>query len=426
MMNTVPDLSFKPGAGEVPPVMAGREKEQSRIKLVLDRLNAGLSPGQNIALIGPRGNGKTVLLKWVKEQVGRCDGKIECVELIPENFESHHDLVMELTDPETFSARAFGWLSPLASLQELGVGLSRKGTAKKPLRHVLKKRCSKSGLAILIDESHKLYCYPNLAGAFFNDVQVLVGDGCPLLLILAGTPNMTKRLAAIEATFWSRTKKIGIGLLDDAAARDALRIPFERMGYSIKAAIVDVAAREAQSYPYFLQVVGDALHCAARKDPDKLGSGNEIGDEILEQALEELSERKMNCYEERYRELFDAGVLPAAETVARRFISQKEKSISAAAFEVSVSLSIDKKMEELVKKDGGVEPAARVGSDLRDFGFVWSQIGKEDSYEAGIPSLMNYVVERADEREIELRRIRELARSTPHSDENGFDDELSD
>ncbi len=408
-MNKTLDLNFKPGAGEIPPVMAGREKEQSRIKLVLDRLKAGLSPGQNIALIGPRGNGKTVLLKWVKEQVGRCDGKIKCVELIPENFESHYDLITALTDPESFLARAFSWLSSLTGLHGLGVGISRKETAKKPLRHVLKKRCSKNGLAILIDESHKLYRYPNLVSAFFNDVQVLVGDGRPLLLILAGTPNITKRLAMIEATFWSRTKKIGIGLLDDAAAHEALRIPFERMGYSIKADIVDAAAQEAQCYPYFLQVVGDALHCAARKESENLGSGNEIGNEILVQALEELSDSKMNYYEERYLELFDAGILPAAEAVARRFISQKEKSISAAAFEVAVSLSIDKKMEELVKKGGGIEPAARVGSELRDFGFVWSQIGKEDSYEAGIPSLMNYVVERADKRDSELRRIRESA-----------------
>lgn len=424
-MNKISDLSFKPGAGEIPPVMAGREKEQSRIKLVLDRLKAGLSPGQNIALIGPRGNGKTVLLKWVKGQVDSSAGKIKCVELIPENFESHRDLATALTDPKSFSARAFGWLSSLTSLHGLGVGISRKETAKKPLRHMLKKRCSKNGLAILIDESHKLYHYPKLVSAFFNDVQVLVGDGCPLLLVLAGTPNITKRLAMIEATFWSRTKKIGIGLLEEAAAREALRIPFERMGYSIKADIVEAAAREAQCYPYFLQVVGDALHCAARKDSNKPRSGNEISKEILAQALEELNDSKMNYYEERYLELFDAGVLPAAEAVARRFILQKEKSISAAAFEVAVSLSIDKKMEELVKKNGGAEPAARVGSELRDFGFVWSQIGKEDSYEAGIPSLMNYVVERADKRESELRRIRELAQSNPHSDENGFDNASS-
>ena len=408
-MNKIPDLSFKPSAGEIPPVMAGREKEQSRIKLVLDRLKAGLSPGQNIALIGPRGNGKTVLLKWVKEQVGRCDGKIKCVELIPENFESHHDLITALTDSESFSAHAFGWPSSLTGLHGLGVGLSRKETAKKPLRHVLEKRCSKNGLAILIDEAHKLYRYPNLASAFFNDAQILVGDGRPLLLALAGTPNITRRLAMIEAMFWSRIKKIGVGLLDEAAAREALRIPLERMGYSVKADIVDAAVREAQCYPYFLQVVGDALHCAARKESENLGSDNEIGNEILVQALEELSDSKMNYYEERYLELFDAGILPAAEAVARRFISQKEKSISAAAFEVAVSLSIDKKMEELVKKGGGIEPAARVGSELRDFGFVWSQIGKEDSYEAGIPSLMNYVVERADKRDSELRRIRESA-----------------
>ena len=143
----------------------------------------------------------------------------------------------------------------------------------------------------------------------------------------------------------------------------------------------------------------------ARKESGKLRNGNEI----LAQALEELSANKMNCYEERYLELFDAGILPAAEAVARRFVSQNGKSISAAAFEAAVSLSIDEKMEELAKKGGGAEPAAWVGAELRGFGFVWSQIGKEDACEAGIPNLMNYVAERADARESELRRIRESA-----------------
>ena len=425
-MNKQPDLRFRPGPGLPPPVLAGRGTEKARIRSVLDDLRPGQRTTTNIALIGPRGNGKTVLLKWVKEQVGHYNGEIECVELRPECFESHHSLATALSGPGATSALSADGFSASINLFGIKFGLMRQRPAEKSLMQVLEKRCSKNGLAILIDEAHTLDHHPDVARSLFYNTQMLAGDGHPLLLILAGTPNITKRLALIEATFWSRIKKFGIGLLDEAAAREAIRIPFERMGYSVKADIVDEAAREAQCYPYFLQVVGDALHWVARKESGKLGSGNEIGNEILAQALEELNGNKKNYYEERYLELFDAGILPAAEAVARRFILQNGKSISAAAFEVAVSRSVDKKMEELAKRSGLIEPAAWVGAELRDFGFVWSQIGREDSCEAGIPSLMNYVAERADARENELGRTRESARSAPHPDESGYDDASPD
>ena len=59
----------------------------------------------------------------------------------------------------------------------------------------------------------------------------------------------------------------------------------------------------------------------------------------------------------------------------------------------------------LAKERGGIDPAAWFEDELRDFGLVWSSIGHEVSCEAGIPSLMNYIVERAEEREGALRQI---------------------
>ena len=49
-----------------PPVLAGREREKVVIIEALDYLAEGCNPAANIALIGPRGNGKTALLRWVK------------------------------------------------------------------------------------------------------------------------------------------------------------------------------------------------------------------------------------------------------------------------------------------------------------------------------------------------------------------------
>ena len=139
-MNKARDLSFTPGAGHPPPVLAGRDEEKAAIRMALDRLKAGLSPAQNIALIGPRGNGKTVLLRWVEAQIGRCNGNIKCEVLHPDCFESHRDLVGALADQSVLSALAGEGFSANISLLGSGVGFSRQDAAKKLLGPVLKKK----------------------------------------------------------------------------------------------------------------------------------------------------------------------------------------------------------------------------------------------------------------------------------------------
>ena len=263
------------------------------------------------------------------------------------------------------------------------------------LRPVLEKRCSNGGLALLVDEAHTLYHNPEVARAFFNDAQALAGEGRPLLLILAGTPDTSSRLNGIEATFWNRLEKIGIGLLDMAASQEALRAPLERMGYRIDADALDQAADAAQRYPYFIQIVGRELHRSAKADPGKLADGDRIGGAILEQALKAFRIASNAYFADRHHELRTIGILSSAEAVARLFVAQQTISTSAAAIKSAVDRSIDKKLEDRAKASGAIEPALWVEANLRNVGFIWSQFGNEDRCEPGIPSLMNYVIDRA-------------------------------
>ena len=401
-----PNPRFAPGAGMTPPVLAGREYEKAVITEALKDLEEGFNPSANIALIGPRGNGKTALLRWVEVQVDRSEGSINCVVLNPDCFKSHPELVGALADQGGFSALAIEGFSASINVLGSGISLSCQEAAKKLLRPILENRCSGSGLAILIDEAHTLDHNPEVARAFFNDVQVLAGKGRPLLLILAGTPDTSSRLNRIEARFWNRLDKIGIGLLDAAAAQDALQTPLERMGYCIEAAVLDQATNAAQCYPYFLQVIGRELYRAAKAERDKPGRGNGIGDAILEEALKKFRSARNTYYADRYQELRDRSILPSAEAVARLFVTQKKKSISTTEIEAVIAQSIDGKLEEKAKISGGVEPAAWVEEELRNVGFVWSQFGNERFSESGIPGLMDYVMESAHERD----RIRATTR----------------
>ena len=53
---------FRPGEGQSPKCLAGREPERVVLDNVLDALRCGESPSHNVVLHAPRGLGKTVLL----------------------------------------------------------------------------------------------------------------------------------------------------------------------------------------------------------------------------------------------------------------------------------------------------------------------------------------------------------------------------
>ena len=403
-MNKPSDLNFKPGPGETPPFLAGRKKEKEEIKLILDRLKDGKSPGQNIVLIGPRGNGKTVLMQWVKEEVGSYKGKVKCVTLNSHCFRTHGDLVGSLKSPEE-SPEGFKVERIRAKTPIFDVEVPRREARKEMLRDVLERRCSESGFAILIDEAHTLNRHPDEVRNFFQEVQMFASAGRPLLLILAGTPNISRRFIEIDISFWNRIKKFGIGLLDDADAKEALRTPLQKMGYNIEDKALGRAASEAQRYPYFLQIVGSKLHRVAEAEPGKLGSGKEIGCAILDQALTEFGAERDNYYNLRYQELREDGILHVAYAVASRFVSRKEKSITGGALEVTIENCVGGK--DLTDNEVA-KLAVDFESKLRDNGFVWSPIGKERCCcEPGIPSLMNYILGWKDDRDRELARIRE-------------------
>ena len=394
-MTAGPNPKFAPGAGMTPPVLAGREREKAVIIEALEDLGEGFNPTANIALIGPRGNGKTALLRWVEAQVDHFGGKIKCVSLNPASFSSHSDLVEALADQRRFTTFASNVYSASVNLLGSGNSLSQQAAPKKLLGPVLKKRCSNGGLAILIDEAHTLHHNPEVARAFFNDAQALAGEGRPLLLILAGTPDTSSRLNGIEATFWNRMERIGIGLLDMAASQEALRTPLERMSYRIESDALDQAADAAQRYPYFIQLVGRELHRSAKAEPDKLGGGDRIGGAILEHASKAFRIASNAYFADRHHELRTIGILSSAEAVARLFVAQKTISISANEIESAIGRSIDKKLEDRAKASGAIEPAMWAEANLRNVGFIWSRFGNEDRCEPGIPSLMNYVIDRA-------------------------------
>ena len=226
----------------MPPALTGREREQAVSTRCLADLLDGASPPHDVVLTGPRGNGKTVLLKWFERACRDHGTDVDVMNLTPDDIPTRDALIDVLSPrriagllPRKICVAAVGsveWAPPSGGVRNLRVKLTAR-RRKKPL-------------AVLLDEAHTL----DLAvGRMLLNASQQVRAAAPFLLVLAGTPGLAAHLGAMNASFWSRLGEglLGIGRLGDAAARAALAEPLAAHGVDIAADALATVVEESSA-----------------------------------------------------------------------------------------------------------------------------------------------------------------------------------
>ena len=358
---------FQPGSGVLPPHLAGREREQDLFRTLLARLDRGEAPPGEVILYGPRGNGKTALLAWVSEFAGEATG-VDVEELTPSEFDSPARLA-ELLLPAS-------WWKTLKP-DEVGVrGITwrpgKRSAAPTPAQ-VLALRAGRKPLVVLLDEAHTLD--PEVGRPLLNAAQK-VRRSAPLLLVLAGTPNLRDHLASMGASFWNRGRKLRIGRLDERATAEAIREPLEAEDISITDDALERLVRDSHGYPFFVQLWGEAVWARAVET-----SRQEVVSEDVRACRAVFDEQRDDYYSDRYDELKELQLLRPARAVAETFESRP--------------VLTDSELEAAIRRGfgeaAGDDEVVAAERKLRHLGFVW-RAGAMPEWEPGIPSLMAHIL----------------------------------
>ena len=270
--------SFRPGPGGLPPYLAGRAEEQALLKSRLALLDRGEPTPSDIILYGPRGNGKTALLVWLKE-VAAPSYAVDVLRLYPAKIPTGFKLAERLLPrawwntvaPDTNAFRGITWRP------------GKDAPAPAP-DEALAVRVSKRALVLLLDEAHTLG--PEVGPELLNALKE-VGREAPLLLVLAGTPDLQAHLGTMGASFRDRSLRLPLGRLNESDATEGIRRPLASDDLTISDDALAFIVRESHGYPFFLQLRGAAVW-------NRVSGGGSVLQEITVEDTEDCRSRRGN------------------------------------------------------------------------------------------------------------------------------------
>lgn len=276
-MNTAPFANpFKPGAGHMPPYLAGRETEKAEFRALLQQDTIL----ENLVLTGLRGVGKTVLLDtfkplaieegwlWVGTDLSEAVNVSEAalatrlladLSVVTSSMVIREDQSAGFVQQSTETVLDFKTLS--------GVYTNTPGLAADKLKAVLglvarsvfaEKR---KGVVFAYDEAQLLSDSPTNdeypLSLLLDVFQSIQKQNIPFMLALTGLPTLFPKL--VEArTFAERMfHVVMLQKLDRDDSREAIEKPIADAGSPVRfdPASVEMICDDSGGYPYFIQFI---------------------------------------------------------------------------------------------------------------------------------------------------------------------------
>ncbi|MCY4149672.1 MAG: ATP-binding protein [Gammaproteobacteria bacterium] len=389
---------FHPGDGRIPPYFAGRGQERQYFQDCVDLLMRKSPLDQNMIIYGPRGNGKTAMLRYLqKETLRQTDNKIEVFWVTPSEFKDLGELAsLIIGNDQSLFQKVQNLFKPLLDNFSVAANVGAASIAtslNRPrvmlaLKALFLEKSRNKPFILIMDEAHTLD--PDMARVLLNASQDIRVDGCLFFLVLAGTPNLRTELCNANATFWSRSELFPLGRLSHEDSYDALTIPLKLHQVTFSQEAESGLLSRVHRYPYFIQVWGN---CIANRlyETDSLRVTMDTIREVEKTAM-------MKCdqmYLDRYGELREMSLRPLANHIAQAFSKAEKEYIPEKEFEKLIGKALE--------DQGAPATNESIRKNIRNLlhiGYVWEiSVPNEEKggyslvcYEPGIPSLMTFVI----------------------------------
>ena len=282
---------YAPGAGTVPPELAGRSEVIEKAAIALDRCRNGLA-ARGLLLVGLRGVGKTVLLTRISQETEARNFVVVSIDT-PENRSLPALLIPALRtallklnrmsavgDLGKRALRVLGGFvgAMKVKYQDIEFGLdlgSEPGVADSgDLEHDLvalftevgrAAKEKKTAFGLLIDEIQ--YIKEAEFAALIMALHKCTQNQLPVMLIGAGLPQLVGQAGRAKSYAERLFEYPQIGPLSKEATREALLAPAAKLGVEYEEAAIEEIYQQTQGYPYFLQEWGKYSWQCAEHSP---------------------------------------------------------------------------------------------------------------------------------------------------------------
>jgi hypothetical protein len=280
---------YSSGAGQKPPVLAGRDQDLDQFRSLLTRLGAGKSDRSPI-YSGLRGVGKTaLLLEFESIAVNEGWPTTSVFEIgATTDFRTSmarmtHKLVRTLSKKEVLKQRVIQTLGILKAFNittpggfQLNIdvnalaGTADTGDLEEDIVELLLEvgelaRAGGTGVVYLIDEMQNLD--PVAMGALCMAFHKISQQSLPVAMVGAGLPPLPTQLREAKPYAERLYSYHQLGRLPEAAARAALILPAEREGVSYEPDAVELILEKSDGYPFFIQDYGRVVWSEAGTSP---------------------------------------------------------------------------------------------------------------------------------------------------------------